>query len=197
PAGRIQPPSRVIKYLEVEDIMTPKVLVFAGSTRQGSLHRKLAVAAAGDLRARGLDVNLADLRDYPMPLYDGDLETESGVPENARAFRKLLEQHDVFVIASPEYNGSFPALLKNAIDWTSRPVPGEPPATVFRGKTAALLSASPGPGGGSRGLRHLRELLQMIGVEVLPVDVTIPRALAGFDAEDASRAPTISPHSSV
>jgi chromate reductase len=163
--------------------MTPKVLVFAGSTRTGSLHRKLALAAASDLRARGLDVALADLRDYPMPLYDGDLETESGVPENARAFRKLLNQHDVFVIASPEYNGSFPALLKNVIDWTSRPIPGEPPSAVFRGKTAALLSASPGPGGGSRGLRHLRELLQMIGVEVLPVDVTIPRALSAFDEE--------------
>ena len=165
--------------------MTPKVLVFAGSTRTGSLHRKLAHAAAADLRARGLDVTVADLRDYPMPLYDGDLETESGVPENARAFGKLLNQHDVFVIASPEYNGSFPALLKNVIDWTSRPAPGERPAGVFRGKTAVLLSASPGPGGGSRGLRHLRELLQMIGVEVLPVDVTIPRALSAFD--DAGR----------
>ena len=160
-----------------------KVLVFAGSTRKGSLHRKLALTAAADLRTRGLDVTIADLRDYPMPLYDGDLETESGVPENARAFRKLLERHDVFVIASPEYNGSFPALLKNAIDWTSRPVPGEPPAAVFGGKTAVLLSASPGPGGGARGLRHLRELLQMIGVEVLPADVTISRALSAFDDE--------------
>src|SRR3954447_3695602 len=163
--------------------MMPKVLVFAGSTRTGSLHRKLAIAAAADLRARGLDVTLADLRDYPMPLYDGDLETESGVPENARAFRQLLERHDVFVIASPEYNGSFPALLKNVIDWTSRPTPGERPAAVFHRKTAALLSASPGPGGGSRGLRHLRELLQMVGVEVLPVDVTIPRASSAFDDE--------------
>jgi chromate reductase, NAD(P)H dehydrogenase (quinone) len=163
--------------------MNPKVLVFAGSTRKGSLHRKLAVAAAADLRARGLDVTMADLRDYPMPLYDGDLETESGVPENARAFRNLLEQHDVFVIASPEYNGSFPALLKNVIDWTSRPVPGERPAGVFRGKKAALLSASPGPGGGNRGLRHLRELLQMIGVDVLLADVTVPRALSAFDEE--------------
>jgi chromate reductase len=163
--------------------MNPKVLVFAGSIRKGSLHRKLAVAAEADLRARGLDVTLVDLRDYPMPFYDGDLETESGVPENARAFRSLLEQHDVFVIASPEYNGSFPALLKNVIDWTSRPVPGERPAGVFHGKKAALLSASPGPGGGSRGLRHLRELLQMVGVDVLPVDVTVPRALSAFDEE--------------
>ena len=104
--------------------MNPKVLVFAGSTRKGSLHRKLAVAAAADLRARGLDVTLADLRDYPMPLYDGDLETESGVPENARAFRKLLEQHDVFVIASPEYNGSFSGAPEECDRLDVAPCPG-------------------------------------------------------------------------
>jgi chromate reductase len=163
--------------------MNPKILVFAGSTRAGSLHRKLARTVAADLAQRGLDVTLADLRDYPMPIYDGDLETGSGLPENARAFRKLLAGHDLFVIASPEYNGSFPALLKNVIDWTSRGEPGERPCAVFRGKTAALLAASPGPGGGSRGLRHLRELLEMIGVTVLPVDVTVPRAFSAFDDE--------------
>jgi chromate reductase len=160
-----------------------KALVFAGSTRTGSLHRKLAAAAAAELEHRGFDVTLADLRDFPMPLYDGDLEMSSGLPESAHAFRKLLESHDLFVIASPEYNGSFPALIKNVVDWTSRPIPGERPARVYRGKTAALLSASPGPGGGRRGLRHLRELLQMIGVEVTPVDVTIPRAHEAFDAQ--------------
>jgi chromate reductase len=161
-----------------------RALVFAGSIRADSLHRKLARAAAEELRREGVEVTFADLRDYPMPLYDGDLEAGAGLPETARAFRDLLEQHDTFVIASPEYNGSFPALLKNAIDWASRPVrTGDRPAAVFRGKTAALLAASPGPGGGRRGLRHLRELLQMIGVEVLPVEVAIPRAFEAFDAE--------------
>ena len=77
-----------------------------------------------------------------MPLYDGDLETESGVPENARAFRKLLERHDVFVIASPEYNGSFPALLKNVIDWTSRPVPVSRPAAFPRQDRRAAVGVS-------------------------------------------------------
>jgi chromate reductase len=163
--------------------MPQRVLVFAGSTRTGSLHRLLARNAAEVLKGQGLAVTLADLRDYPMPMYDGDLEAESGLPETARAFRQLLADHDVFVIASPEYNGSFSALLKNTIDWTSRGVAGERPAAVFRGKKAALLSASPGPGGGSRGLKHVRELLEMIGVEVLPVDVTIPRALAALDSE--------------
>ncbi len=160
-----------------------RVLVFAGSTRSDSLHRKLARAAAAVLRQRGLDVTLADLRDYAMPLYDGDLEVAGGLPEKARAFRDLLRQHDALVIASPEYNGSFSALLKNTIDWTSRGAPGERPAAVFRGKIAGLLAASPGPGGGRRGLRHLRELLEMVGVEVLPVDVTIPRAHEAFDSE--------------
>ncbi len=164
-----------------------KILVFAGSIRKDSLHRKLARAATRRLEQAGLDVTLADLRDYPMPMYDGDLEA-AGMPAEARAFRELLGQHDVFVIASPEYNGSFSGLLKNAVDWTSRGVlPGERPGTVFRGKVAALLSASPGPNGGRRGLRHLTELLQMVGVEVLPVQVAISSANEAFDDAGALR----------
>lgn len=88
---------------------------------------------------------------------------------------------EAWVIASPEYNGSFPALIKNVIDWISRPEPGEAPGAVFRGKTAALLSTSPGPGGGRRGLRHLRELLEMVGVKVTAEQVTIPKAFQAFD----------------
>src|SRR5689334_5296929 len=122
-----------------------KVLVFAGSTRNDSLNRKLARAAAGELRSRGLEVTQVELRDYPMPIYDGDMEIAHGIPAAAVEFRKLLAEHDVLVIASPEYNGSFPALLKNVIDWTSRPtVEGERPSSLYRGKQAALLSASPG-----------------------------------------------------
>jgi chromate reductase, NAD(P)H dehydrogenase (quinone) len=117
-----------------------------------------------------------------MPFYDGDLETAGGLPAPAKAFKELLRAHDALVIASPEYNGSFPALLKNAIDWASRPEPGEPHLAVFRGKTAALLSASPGPGGGARGLRHLRELLEMIGVQVLPEQLAVTRATHAFDS---------------
>ena len=116
-----------------------RVLVFAGSTRTGSFNEKLAALAAGELRNAGLEVTLAHLRDYPMPLYDGDAEAAQGVPESARRFKELVREHDALVVASPEYNGSFPALLKNAIDWISRPAPGEPPLAVFRGKPAALL----------------------------------------------------------
>ena len=161
-----------------------RALVFAGSLRTDSLNRKLARAAAGALRRRGLEVTLVDLRDYPMPLYDGDLEASEGLPPGAVAFRQLLAEHDLLVIASPEYNGSFTALLKNTIDWTSRPAAaGERPTALYRGKAAALLAASPGPGGGKRGLRHLRELLEMIGVTVIGEPVAIGGATSAFDAE--------------
>lgn len=95
--------------------------------------------------------------------------------------KELARTHDGFAIVSPEYNGSFPALLKNALDWISRPEPGEGPLAVFRGKVAALLSASPGPGGGKRGQHQLRELLEMMQVRVIPQELTIPRATEGLD----------------
>jgi|SRR3954453_18864334 len=158
-----------------------RALVFAGSIRTDSLHRKLARAAAAELRRRGIETTLIDLRDYPMPLYDGDMESTHGLPLAAREFRNLLASHDLLVIASPEYNGSFPALLKNVIDWTSRPAaPGERPTALYRGKIAALLAGSPGPGGGRRGLRHLRELLEMIGVTVIGEPVTVASASNAF-----------------
>jgi chromate reductase len=117
-------------------------------------------------------------------LYDGDVEASAGLPASAVAFRKLLAEHDFLVIASPEYNGSFPALVKNVIDWTSRPAAaGERPAALYRGKRAALLAGSPGPGGGRRGLRHLRELLEMIGVTVVGEPVAIAGAFQAFDED--------------
>jgi NAD(P)H-dependent FMN reductase len=123
---------------------------------------------------------LADLRDYPMPLYDGDVEGEHGLPANARAFKDLVRKHDAVAIASPEYNGSFSAVLKNTIDWISRPEPGEAHLAALRGKTAVLLSTSPGAGGGKRGMRHLRELLEMVGVRVIPSQVSVPKSAEAF-----------------
>jgi chromate reductase len=161
----------------------PRVLVFAGSTRSGSLHRKLAREAAAALERQGLEVTLADLRDYPMPIYDGDLEASAGMPDAAKAFKNLMRAHDAFVIASPEYNGSFAALLKNAIDWATRPEPGEPRLAAFQNKKAAILAASPGQLGGQRGLRHLRELLEMLHVAVLPTQLALARAGEAFDSE--------------
>ena len=161
----------------------PKILVLAGSARLDSVNRKLARQTVSALRQAGLEATLGDLREFPMPIYDGDLETGQGLPPAARALKELARQHDGFAIASPEYNGSFPALLKNALDWISRPEPGDRPLGVFRGKVAAILSASPGPGGGRRGLHHLRELLEMMSVSVIPQELTIARSGAAFDAE--------------
>jgi chromate reductase len=160
-----------------------KVLVFAGSIRSDSYNRKLARAAAEVLKRTGVDVTLVDLKDYPVPFYDGDVESTQGMPERAKALKNLFRDHDAFVIASPEYNGSFPALVKNVIDWTSRPEAGERPLSAFRGKLAAILSTSPGPGGGQRGLRHLRELLEMIGVQVIPAQLAVGRASEAFDTD--------------
>jgi chromate reductase, NAD(P)H dehydrogenase (quinone) len=160
----------------------PNILVLAGSTRTHSVHRKIAPEVVRALQEAGADATFADLRDYPLPLYDGDLEEEQGRPATAIALKELARQADGFVIASPEYNGSYPAVLKNAIDWISRPDPGERHLAVFRGKTAGILSATPGPHGGARGLKQLRELLGMIGIEVAG-QVGIAQSGAAFDAD--------------
>jgi len=159
-----------------------KILVFAGSTRADSFNRKLALAAAEALRKAGMEVTVVDLSDYAMPLYDGDMEAARGLPAHAKAFKELVRSHDALVIASPEYNGSFPAVVKNTIDWISRPEAGERHLAAFRGKKAMLLSTSPGPGGGRRGMRHLRELLEMIGVGVIATQVAMPKSGAAFGA---------------
>ena len=161
---------------------SPKILVLAGSARQDSVNRKVARQTVEALRDAGVEPTLADLRDFPMPIYDGDLEAGEGLPPAAKALKELARGHDGFAIASPEYNGSFPALLKNALDWISRPEPGKRTLEVFRDKVAAVLSASPGPGAGKRGLRHLRELLEMMMVSVVPQELAIARSGGAFDA---------------
>lgn len=160
-----------------------RVLVLAGSTRKESLNRKLAPIVVKALEAAGIDATFADLRDYPMPLSEGDFEAEEGIPLAANQLKQLAKNADAFVIASPEHNGGYPAILKNAIDWISRPAPGERHLEAFAGKTAAILSASPGPGGGRRALRHLRDLLEMMRITVIPQELAIPRANEAFGAD--------------
>jgi chromate reductase, NAD(P)H dehydrogenase (quinone) len=165
---------------------TPKILAFAGSTRSDSLNKKLARAAAQAARNAGAEVTVIDLRDFALPLFDGDLEDQSGLPENAKKLKVLMREHDGFLIASPEYNSSVTAVLKNAIDWASRPeMDDEPPLVAFRGKAAALLSASPGALGGLRGLVHLRSILGNIGVIVLPDQVAVGKAYEAFNDDDS------------
>jgi NAD(P)H-dependent FMN reductase len=162
---------------------TPKILVLAGSTREGSTNRKLARNAAEVLGNAGLEAIFADLRDYPMPLYDGDLEEASGLPPAARTLKDLARQADGFAVASPEYNGSYSAVLKNAIDWISRAEKGEAPVSVFSGKPVGLLSASPGPGGGSRVLREMRHLFEGLRMTVMEHQVSIAKSGEAFDVE--------------
>ena len=166
--------------------MVPRILAFAGSSRRDSFNKRLLKIAASGAEAAGADVTRIDLADYPMPLFNQDLESEQGIPENALKFKRLLIDHDAFIIASPEYNSAFSPLLKNVIDWASRAESDdEPPLMAFQGKTAVILAASPGALGGLRGLVFLRMLLANIGVTVLPDQQAIPQAFKAFN-EDGS-----------
>lgn len=155
----------------------PRILAFGGSLRSGSLNHHAAAFAANSAREAGAEVTLVELRDFPLPLFDQDLESQSGMPENARRLKELFLAHDGLIIASPEYNGSFTAALKNAIDWISRAnTENEPPLQALAGKTAAILAASPGGYGGARGLVQLRQFLDNIRITVIEPQVTIPQA---------------------
>jgi chromate reductase len=163
----------------------PSILSFAGSARRASVNRKLVAFASERARALGAKVTLIDLADFPMPLYDGDLEEREGLPENAARLRGMMLEHGGLLLACPEYNGSITPLLKNTIDWTSRASDGVAMTAAYAGKVACLLSASPGGLGGMRGLVHVRAILSGIGVHVVPQDVSVSGAHKAF-AEDGS-----------
>lgn len=159
----------------------PSIVAFSGSTREASLNKKLVRLASAAARDAGATVTEIDLREFPMPFYDGDLQEREGFPEHARLFKDLIVSHDAMLIASPEYNRSISGVLKNAIDWASRTTPGDPVPNAFAGKTAGLLAASPGLIGGYCGLFQLRAILGCIGVLVLPEQVTVAKANEAFD----------------
>ena len=158
-----------------------RIVAFAGSLRSGSFNKKLIRIAAAGARAAGAAVTEIDLRDIPMPLYDGDIEREHGLPPNAKVFKRLLIEHHGFLISSPEYNSAVSGVLKNAIDWASRPEPNEPALAAYKGKIAGLVSACPGQLGGIRGLAVLRSILSNIGVIVIPTQMAISRANDAFE----------------
>lgn len=162
-------------------VIKPKILAFAGSTRTESYNKKLVrIAAQGAERAGG-EVTVVDLRDFAMPLYDGDLEAQEGLPEAAKRWKALLIAHDGFLISSPEYNSSISGVLKNAIDWASRAeTEDELDLLCFKGKVAALMSASPGRLGGLRGLVTVRSILNNIGTLVLTEQVAVSKAHEAF-----------------
>lgn len=157
------------------------VLAIAGSTREDSYNKKLVQEAAKIAKQKGAKVTYIDLRDYPIPLYDGDLEEREGMPANARKVRQMMINSDRIMIASPEYNGSLSAVLKNMLDWASRKDGANDAGNAFAGKKFAIMSASPGGGGGARGLKHLREILTNLKGEVVPLEVSVPKAFQEFD----------------
>ena len=159
----------------------PKILAFAGSSRRDSFNKKLVKIAAEGARLAGAEVTYVDFKDLSMPLFDEDLEAEQGIPENVKTFKALMKAHQGLLIACPEYNSSITPLLKNAIDWATRPEPGEPGLICFRDKVAVIMSTSPGALGGLRGLVHVRAILGNIGVLVLPNQKGIAKAHEAFD----------------
>lgn len=165
----------------------PRIIAFAGSTRKESVNKKLIRFAADKAREAGAEVNFIDLRDFAMPLYDGDLEDSQGPPENATKLYELIKNHEGILLSCPEYNSSITAVLKNSIDWVSRPHEGDPPLAAFSGKVAALMSASPGGLGGLRGLVHVRSILSSIGVIVIPNQIAVPNAFEAFTEDGLLR----------
>lgn len=157
-----------------------KILAFAGSSRSGSLNDRLLSAACEIANGFDSEINHIQLSDFEMPLYNQDLEAE-GFPDTVIELNRLFRQHDSLLIACPEYNSSITPLLKNVIDWTSRPNPESGPLEAYHDKTACLLSASPGALGGLRGLRHVREILSNINVLVVPNQFALTSAAGAFD----------------
>lgn len=176
--------SLLLITLSIDLAAETKILAFAGSTRADSVNQKLIQEAAAIGRSLGASVTLINLRDYSMPFYDGDLETNQGMPSAAKELRQLMIKNDVIIIASPEYNGSVSAVLKNVLDWASRSETGAPSRDAFKNKKFILLSASPSPAGGSRGLIHLKAIIENVGGSTLSSNFSLPNAYQAFDKEN-------------
>jgi NAD(P)H-dependent FMN reductase len=166
--------------------MPAKILVFAGSIRSGSMNARLAALATKEFALAGADVTRISLLDFPMPLYDGDLESRSGPPESAISLKKMMMLHQGVFIASPEYNASITPLLKNTLDWVSRVREGrEPPLAAYKDRAFALGGASNGQYGAMRSILALRQVLELgCGALVIPDQIAIARAGDAFDDMD-------------
>ena len=159
-----------------------KLLAFAGSLRKDSYNKHLVKLAAEKAKALGAEVTFVDLKEYSLPIFDEDLEKET-TPENLPALRELFAQADGLLIASPEYNGSFSSVLKNTIDWMSRPAQDGSYTPAYGQFTVGLMAASPGGLGGIRGLSHIRELMSNLGSLVVPNQIAVGAAYEAFDEQ--------------
>jgi NAD(P)H-dependent FMN reductase len=160
-----------------------RLLFFAGSARTGLHNMRLAKLGTAIAEANGIAATFADLGDYPLPLFNQDIQNTEGIPENARKFEALMRVHTGIFIACPEYNASITPLLKNTLDWVSRiRNDGEEPLAVFKTRVFALGSSSPGGMGGLRGLNTVRTVLELgLGALVLPEQFAVPRAMEAYD----------------
>lgn len=159
------------------------ILAFSGSSRRGSYNKRLLDLAVHAGRALDGQISILDLRDLELPIYDGD-DRFDGIPDSVLTLRRLVAAHDGFLIVSPEYNGSLPPILKNALDWCSRTVPGTMAEAPFRGKVATIMSASPVLQGGACCLDHLRLVLSRMGMLVLPEELCLSDATSAFSATE-------------
>lgn len=161
-----------------------RILAFSGSSRLGSLNQRLLEIAAAGARDAGAVVTSIRLSDLALPLYDPDLESEAGLPASVQCLQKEFGKHDAFLVATPEYNGGYTALLKNALDWISRPRPdGTSGLALVAGKAVALVSASPGQLGGLRSQMSIRTVFDKLGALVIPDSFALGMAHQAFDEE--------------
>lgn len=160
-----------------------KILAFAGSLREHSYSKRVVKTAVKGAEKAGAQVDYIDLRDYMMPIYNAD-DQQKEFDKTALKFQRLLNEYHGFLIASPEYNGSLSAALKNSLDWASRQSDEFKMGEVFRGKVAAIMSESPGAFGGIRSLGHLRSVLSVLGVNVLPSEIAVAKVSEMFEGND-------------
>jgi NAD(P)H-dependent FMN reductase len=162
-----------------------KILVIPGSQRTGSLNARLAAVAAHALALEGAEVTRISLADFPLPIYDGDLQAKSGVPKHAVNLKRMMAAHHGVLIVTPEYNSSVPALLKNTIDWVSRVQDAhETRGQVFRDRVFAIAAASGNRLGGARALAALRLILSACHAQVIPNQLALPFAEEAYDEMD-------------
>jgi chromate reductase, NAD(P)H dehydrogenase (quinone) len=167
-----------------------KILVIPGSLRTGSLNARLAAAAAHEFAQAGAEVTRISLADFPLPIYDGDLQNKSGVPKNAVNLKRLIGVHHGVVIVTPEYNSSVPPLVKNTIDWVTRVQDAqETRGQVFRGRAFAIAAASESRIGGSRSLAALRLVLAACHATVIPNQLALSFASEAYDDMDRLKHP--------
>ncbi|MHC4842075.1 MAG: NADPH-dependent FMN reductase [Planctomycetota bacterium] len=160
--------------------MKPKILAFSGSNRAGSHNHKLVQAAANLLAQSSAEVSVIKIVDFDIPLYSPDIES-AGTPDGVYKLKELAKSHNGYFISCPEYNGSITPMLKNTLDWLSRPSPDEPRGAAYKGKTGAVVAATPGNMGGIRGLPHVRQIMLGLGVTLVPKQLALGNAAKAFD----------------